>query len=48
MIDNPRNFQETLNNINKDLYPGIFNILNVFACMPVSTATAERSFSTMG
>ena len=47
MIDNPRNLQETLNNINKDLYPGILNILNGFACMPVSTATAERSFSTM-
>lgn len=32
---------------NKDLYPGIYTILNIFACMPVSTATAERSFSTM-
>ncbi|XP_071123584.1 52 kDa repressor of the inhibitor of the protein kinase-like [Mytilus edulis] len=43
----PNNLQETLNVINKDLYPGIFQILNVFACMPVSTATAERSFSTI-
>jgi hypothetical protein len=30
------------------MYPaGIFNILNVFAYMPISTATAGRSFSTM-
>lgn len=43
----PHDLQETLNKTNKDLYPGIYIILNIFACMPVSTATAERSFSTM-
>lgn len=43
----PNKLQETLNVINQG-YPGIFQILNVFACMPVSTATrAERFFSTM-
>lgn len=43
----PNDLQGTLNSTSKDLYPGIFLILNIFACMPVSTATAERSFSTM-
>ncbi|CAG2210863.1 unnamed protein product [Mytilus edulis] len=43
----PNKLQETLNVINQG-YPRIFQILNVFACMPVSTATrAERFFSTM-
>ena len=43
----PNNLQETLNVTNKDLYPGIFQILNVFACMLVLMAMAERSFSTI-
>ena len=43
----PNDLQGTLISTNKDLYPGIFLILNIFACMPVSTATAERSFSTL-
>ena len=37
----------TLNSANKYLYLGIFKVLNLYACMPVSTATAEHSFSTM-
>ena len=46
MDENPPNgLQATLNSTSKDLYPGIFLKLNMFACMPVSTATAERSFS---
>ena len=45
--DLPLDLQGTLNSTNKDLYPGIFSVLNMYACMPVSTATAERSFSTM-
>ena len=43
----PQNLQGTLNSTSKELYPGTFMILNVYACMPVSTTTAERSFSTM-
>lgn len=31
----PENIQDTLNMTNKDLYPGIYTILNIFACMPV-------------
>ncbi|KAH3885861.1 hypothetical protein DPMN_009859 [Dreissena polymorpha] len=43
---NPKaDLQETLISMNEHIYPGIFAILNV-AWMPVSTATAERSFST--
>ena len=43
----PEDVQDTLNATSKDLYPGVFTVLNVFACMPVSTASAERSFSVM-
>ena len=43
----PTDIQGTLNETNAMLYPGVFSVLNVFACMPISTATAERSFSTM-
>ena len=45
--DLPLDLQGTLNSTNKDLYPGIFRVLNMYACMPVSTATAEPSLSTM-
>ncbi|XP_053394120.1 52 kDa repressor of the inhibitor of the protein kinase-like [Mercenaria mercenaria] len=38
----PSNITQTLNSINMDLYPNVYTILNVFASMPVSTATAER------
>ena len=38
---------ETLATTNRDLYPNMSVCLNVLLVMPVSTATAERSFSTM-
>ena len=43
----PNDLQGTMTATNKDLYPGIFFILNIFACMRVLTATAERSFNTI-
>ncbi|MES9885077.1 MAG: DUF4371 domain-containing protein [Sedimenticola sp.] len=43
----PSTVSETLAVMNRDLYPNIYICLSVFVCMPVSTATAERSFSTM-
>ena len=38
---------DTLANINIELYPNVATCLHILLCMPVSTATAERSFSTM-
>lgn len=36
-----------LNDCNKDIYPNIYIALKIFATLPVSTATPERSFSTL-
>ena len=41
----PNDLQATLNTTSKDLYPGIFLILNMYASMSLSTATDERFFS---
>ena len=38
---------ETLADINPELYPNVFLCLQVLLAMPVSTASAERSFSLM-
>ena len=38
---------ETLQHANPDLYPNVVTIINILLTMPVSTATPERSFSTM-
>ena len=43
----PSSLQATLHAINPDLYPNIFTALSVLISMPVSTASAERSFSVM-
>jgi hypothetical protein len=32
---------------NEILYPNIKKILHIIACLPVSVASAERSFSTL-
>ena len=38
---------ETLEPVNKNLYPNIYSILKIVLTMPPSTATAERSFSVL-
>lgn len=43
----PKDVQEIFNITNKNFYSGIYIVLCIFACMPVSTATTERSFNTM-
>ena len=43
----PSSLTETLKHVNKDLYPNVYAVLSVLLCMPVSTATAERTFSAM-
>ena len=38
---------ETLQHANPNLYPDVDTIITILLTMPVSTATLERSFSTM-
>ena len=38
---------DTLSDTNADLYPNVCTCLHILLSMPVSTATAERSFSAM-
>ena len=45
--DKPATIGEAIKNINRHLSPNIFTCLAILATMPVSTATAERSFSVM-
>lgn len=43
----PANALGALNECNEDIYPSVFALLKVLATLPVSTATSERSFSTL-
>ena len=43
--DCPSSVVEALKSCNSDLYPNIYILLKVFASIPVTSATAERSFS---
>ncbi|KAE9522168.1 hypothetical protein AGLY_017428, partial [Aphis glycines] len=45
--DRPSTAVEVLNNCNSDLFPCIYFLLKVLAVLPVSTATPERTFSTL-
>ena len=45
--DKPKTACETLVCMSKDTFPNIYSTLTILATMPVSTATAERSFSTL-
>ena len=45
MSDKPNNAIDALNICIKDMYPGIFNLLQILATLPVSTASNERTFS---
>ncbi|XP_021367068.1 zinc finger MYM-type protein 1-like [Mizuhopecten yessoensis] len=45
--DKPQTLVDTFNRTSPVLYPSIHNILLVLLTMPVSTATAERSFSVL-
>lgn len=45
--DRPCSAMEAFLACNGDFYPNLKILLRVFATLPVSTATAERSFSTM-
>ena len=45
--EKPVTLTETLQHANPDLYPNVVTIITILLTMPVSTATPERSFSTM-
>ncbi|XP_068675681.1 52 kDa repressor of the inhibitor of the protein kinase-like [Montipora foliosa] len=45
--EKPVALTETLQHANPDLYPNVVTIITILLTMPVSTATPERSFSTM-
>lgn len=43
----PSNLSELLNNCNENYYPNVYKLLKIVATLPITTATAERSFSTL-
>jgi len=43
----PSNLSELLNNCNENDYPNVYKLLKIVATLPITTATAERSFSIM-
>ncbi|KAL4153397.1 hypothetical protein QTP88_001230 [Uroleucon formosanum] len=43
----PSNLSELLNNCNENDYPNVYKLLKIVATLPITTATAERSFSTI-
>ena len=45
--EKPNNLEDTLSCTSEDLYPNVAAVLTILLTMPVSTATPERSFSTM-
>ena len=45
--EKPVTLTEALQHANPDLYPNVVTIITILLTMPVSTATPERSFSTM-
>ena len=45
--EKPRTLDDTIQEINQDLYPNIYTAVVILMVMSVSTATAERSFSAM-
>lgn len=43
----PRNAMEALSVCEQNIYPNVFRLLKILATLPVSTASNERSFSTL-
>lgn len=46
-IDKPKNAMDALIVCNKIMFPNVFKLLQILATLPVSSATNERSFSTL-
>lgn len=45
--DCPSSVIETLNNVSVDFFPNIWCLMSILVTLPVSTASSERSFSTL-
>lgn len=45
--ETPKCFIESLNLCSKSIFPNVYDMLKICATIPVTTATAERSFSTL-
>jgi len=45
--DRPRSFIDALHHCEQNMFPQVFNFLQIGATLPVSVATVERSFSTL-
>lgn len=45
--DKPNTIMDTLNSITYEMYPNIYTALFILACMPISGAVVERSFSVL-
>lgn len=43
----PKTAISALNICNKDFHPNVFKLLQIFVTLPISTCSAERSFSTL-
>jgi hypothetical protein len=43
----PKNAMEAIVLCNRQVYPSVFKLLQIFATLPVSTASSERSFSNL-
>jgi len=43
----PKNAMEAIVLCNRQVYPNVFKLLQIFATLPVSTASSERSFSNL-
>ena len=46
-LDESKTAVEALSECNRNLMPALFRILQIFATLPITTATSERSFSTL-
>jgi len=42
-----KNSLEALDVCNEEAFPNVYKLLNIMAALPVSTSTAERSFSSL-
>ena len=45
--EKPNNLEDTISCTSEDLYPNVATVVTILLTIPVSTATPERSFSTM-
>ena len=47
IMKRPRCPAEALSECNRDFYPAIYTYLKIYCCLPTTTASSERTFSTL-